>query len=76
MAGALRVLVADDNALLREGIASLLEDAHIAGAIQRHPKEQLTRPSRKQHDPRSEQSLEPSSERQRRRQRSRGCDRS
>jgi DNA-binding NarL/FixJ family response regulator len=27
MAGALRVLVADDNALLREGIASLLEDA-------------------------------------------------
>jgi DNA-binding NarL/FixJ family response regulator len=26
MAGALRVLVADDNALLREGIASLLED--------------------------------------------------
>jgi DNA-binding NarL/FixJ family response regulator len=27
MAGSLRVLVADDNALLREGIASLLEDA-------------------------------------------------
>ena len=27
MAGALRVLVADDNALLREGIASLLEEA-------------------------------------------------
>ena len=26
MAGALRVLIADDNALLREGIASLLED--------------------------------------------------
>ena len=49
------------------------QDAHVSGAIERHAQQELTRPRRKLGDPRSEERLEASTERQRGRQRLGGC---
>ena len=52
---------------------SRLQDAHVSGAIERHEQQELPRPRRELGDPRSEERLEPSTERQRGRQRRGGC---
>ena len=52
---------------------SRLQDAHVAGAIERHEQQELPGPRRKLGDPRSEERLEPAAEREGRRQRVGGC---